>query len=183
MLQLLRADGYNGMTMDAVAAVAGVSKATIYRRWSSKTDLLIELIDESSVQELIIADTGSLRDDLLALLQSLSELLAGAGGQVSRALLPALEDEPELATAFRRGPLQRWAEAFDGVFERAVYRGEIAAIAATSLAAEAGSAILLQRWLVTGQLLDSAVVTGIVDEVVMPSLLAPCSGWWSSDER
>lgn len=169
--------------MDAVAAVAGVSKATIYRRWSTKTDLLIELIDESSVEELVTPDTGSLRGDLLALFQALSEVLMGSGGQVSRSLLAALEDEPELATAFRRGALQRWAEAFDGVFERAVDRREVAATSARSLAAEAGSAILLQRWLVTGQPLDRSVVTGIVDEVVMPSLLARASGSWSRNMR
>jgi AcrR family transcriptional regulator len=172
VLHLLGAAGYNGLTMDAVAASAGVSKATIYRRWPSKTDLLIDLIDESSVAGLDVPDTGCLRGDLVALLQSLAEVLIGPGGRVSRALLGALEDEPELATAYRRGPLQRWAEAFDGVFARAVHRGEIPAVAATSLAAEAGSAILLQRWLVTGQLLDLTVVTGIVDEVVLPSLAA-----------
>lgn len=94
MLQLLTGSGYNGLTMDEVAAVAGVSKSTVYRRWPSKTDLLTHLIDECGVAELVIPDTGCLRKDLLALLHSLSEVLIGPGGEASRALLGALEDEP-----------------------------------------------------------------------------------------
>jgi AcrR family transcriptional regulator len=177
VLQLLPITGYNGLTMDAVAARAHVGKGTIYRRWASKNDLLVSLVDEASRDELVVPDTGCLRSDLLALLQSLSEVLSGPGGQVSRALLGALAAEPDLAVAYRRGPLQRWATAFATVFDRAVRRGEVAALAGTSLAAEAGSAILLQRWLVTGQPLHRSVVTGIVDEVVLPSLASQCLRW------
>ena len=71
VLEVLADVGYAGLTMDAVAATAGVSKATIYRRWRTKADLLVSVISTASDQSLIVPDTGRLRDDLVALLTAL----------------------------------------------------------------------------------------------------------------
>lgn len=161
--------GYAGLTMDAVARTAGVSKATIYRRWSSKADLLVSLIDTASDETLVVPDSGSLRDDLVALLTALAEVLTGPGGSASRALIGVMNQEPALEAAFRRGPMVRWAEAFGTVRERAVARGELVPSGAASLAAEAGPAILLLRWMIRGMDIDQAVAVAVVDEVMMPS--------------
>src|SRR3954452_4934379 len=105
-LKVLADVGYRGLTMDEVAMVAGVSKATIYRRWPSKVDLLVSVIDEASDATLVELDTGSLRDDLVALLGAMTDILTGPGGGVSRALLGVLDAEPALP-----GPARDWASA------------------------------------------------------------------------
>ncbi|WP_170182503.1 TetR/AcrR family transcriptional regulator [Blastococcus colisei] len=162
--------GYAGLTMDAVARTAGVSKATIYRRWSSKADVLVSLIDTASDETLVIPDSGSLRDDMVALLTALAAVLAGPGGSASRALIGVMNQEPALEEAFRRGPMARWAEAFGTVCERAVDRGELVASGAASLAAEAGPAILLLRWMISGMDVDQELAVAVVDDVMMPLL-------------
>jgi AcrR family transcriptional regulator len=171
VLEVLADAGYRGLTMDEVAMVAGVSKATIYRRWPSKVDLLVSVIDRASDETLVHADTGSLRDDLVVLLRSLADILAGAGGGASRALLGVLDDEPALAEAFRRGPLARWDRAFQEAFRRAEGRGEVASGAGASLAAESGAGILIQRWVTSGQDVRGDLAVRVVDEVMLPLLL------------
>jgi AcrR family transcriptional regulator len=173
VVEVLVADGYAGLTMDAVAAVAGVSKATIYRRWPTKGDLLVSVVDAASDQTLDIPDSGSLRDDLVALLTSLSQVLAGPGGSASRALLGAMHDEAALAAAFRQGPMARWGDAFREVYGRAIARGEIAPESGMSLGAEAGPAILLLRWTISGRAIDEDLAKHVVDDVMLPLLSRP----------
>lgn len=170
VLRVLADVGYAGLTMDAVAATAGVSKATIYRRWRTKADLLVSVISTASDESLVLPDSGSLRDDLVALLTALARVLAGPGGSASRALVGALNDEPALAAAFRAGPLARWASAFTTVFDRAVARQELVMDAPQSLAAEAGPAIFLLRWMIGDGVIDDQLAVSVVDEVVMPLL-------------
>jgi AcrR family transcriptional regulator len=170
VLEVLADDGYAGLTMDAVAATAGVSKATIYRRWATKADLLVSVIDKASDDTLVVPDTGSLEDDLVVLLTALAGVLSGPGGSASRALLGAMNDEPALAAAFRAGPQARWAAAFREVYAGAVARGEIACGAGASLAAEAGPAIFLLRLTLSGRCLDEELAVGVVRDVMMPLL-------------
>jgi AcrR family transcriptional regulator len=170
VLDVLAEVGYAGLTMDAVAMTAGVSKATIYRRWASKADLLVSVIDTASEETLTIPDTGTLRDDLVLLLSALAGVLAGPGGSASRALLGVVHQEPALEAAFRRGPMARWAEAFLTVLDRAVTRDELVMDERTSFAAEAGPAIFVLRWLVSGVPIDAEVATAVVDKLMMPML-------------
>jgi AcrR family transcriptional regulator len=169
-LQVIEDMGYHRMTMDVVAGTAGVGKATIYRRWRSKEELLVSLIEDASQDLLAVPDTGSLRSDLHLLLRALVEVLNSAGGRASRALLGVLPSEPALAAAYERGPLARWRAAFAEVFDRAVARGEVAPGAGASLGAEAGPGVLIQRWLFTTRALDAAEVDAVVDGVMMPLL-------------
>lgn len=163
-------DGYGALTMEAVAVVAGVSKATIYRRWPTKTDLLVSVIDAASDDTLRFVPSGSLRDDLVALLSALAHVLAGPGGAASHALLSAAAGEPAMVVAFREGPMARWGAAFEAVFAAAEARGELSPGTATSHAAEAGPSILLKRWSITGEEISPALARSVVDEVMMPLL-------------
>lgn len=169
-MEVLADVGYAGLTMDAVAVAAGVSKATIYRRWPSKPDLLVSVIDTASDQTLVVPDSGSLRDDLVVLLTALGDVLVGPGGNASRALLGVMNQHPALEEAFRRGPMARWSDAFVTVLDRAVARGELVPNAATSLAPEAGPAIFLLRWMVSGSDIDEKLAIAVVDDVMMPLL-------------
>ncbi|MGK5114458.1 MULTISPECIES: TetR/AcrR family transcriptional regulator [unclassified Geodermatophilus] len=171
VLEVLGRDGYAALTMDAVALAAGVGKATIYRRWSSKSELLLGVMDV--LGELIVApDTGTLREDMLGLLTSTLDLLAGPPGRATRSLIGAVLDDCVLAEAFQRGPLAHWDRAWATVLDRAVERGEVSRAAADSLAVEAGTAVVALRWLVTGRTLDADVVRELVDGVMLPLLRA-----------
>jgi AcrR family transcriptional regulator len=162
--------GVSGFTMDEVALAAGVGKAAIYRRWASKTDLLASYTEGSIAGTLDVSDTGSLRNDLVVLLTSAVAHFNGPAGRANRALLSAVHDDPALAAAYQAGPVAQWAAAFDEVLRRAAGRGEIGPTAASSLAAEAGAAILVQRWLLLGAHIDEELVTAVVDDVVLPLL-------------
>jgi AcrR family transcriptional regulator len=162
--------GSSGFTMDEVALSAGVGKAAIYRRWASKTDLLASYTEGSIEGTLDLSDTGTLRGDLVALLGSAVEHFNGDAGRANRALLSAVHDDPVLAAAYRTGPVAQWAAAFQQVLGRAARRGEIGTVAGSSLAVEAGGAILVQRWLLLGERIDEALVEAVVDDVVLPLL-------------
>ncbi len=173
VVEVLGRVGYAGLTMDAVALAAGVGKATIYRRWSSKAELLLSVLDVVGAPGLQAPDTGGLREDLIAVLTEVVELLGGSSARAIRSLLGAVIDDPVLHEGCRRLPLANWDAAWETVVTRAVQRGEVPAGAARSVAAEVGPAVLVLRWLVTGRPLDDAVVTELVDRAVLPLLRLP----------
>src|SRR5215217_9777739 len=80
ILRLLAEVGYGALTMDAVAAEAGVGKATIYRRWRTKQDLVVDTISDLNRDEASPPDTGSLEGDLRAMLRSLISVITGPTG-------------------------------------------------------------------------------------------------------
>ena len=162
--------GFSGFTMDEVALTAGVGKAAIYRRWASKSDLLAGYTEGSIEGTLDVSDTGSLRSDLIGLLNSAVAHFNGPTGRANRALLSAVHDDPALAAAYHSGPMAQWTAAFGKVLDRAVARGEIGPAVDWSLPVEAGAAILVQRWLLLGVPIDEELVTVVVDEVVLPLL-------------
>jgi AcrR family transcriptional regulator len=171
LIEVLAEVGYRGLTMDEVAMAAGVGKAAIYRRWPSKTDLIVSYLDGAlTADDVVVPDSGSLRQDLLSLLTAVFAYLNGPAGCANRALVSALHEEPALGEAFRRNPLKRWNGIFLEVLERAEKRGEIPPGASASVAAETGRAILIHRWLITREPLDDQLVRAVVDEVMLPLL-------------
>jgi len=89
-LELLQEHGYDRLTLDAVAATARASKATLYRRWPTKADLVTAAFVESTRHTAECPDTGTLRGDLLRLAESMcAHMSANAGGdaRVSRGAL------------------------------------------------------------------------------------------------
>jgi AcrR family transcriptional regulator len=172
VLQVLVEVGYRGLTMDEVAMAAGVSKATIYRRWCSKEDLVISFLEVASDDAIVSADTGSLRGDLLLFMKSTVAVLQGPIGRATRAVIGALAEEPAVAEAYRRRLLSSWDGAFGEILAQAARRGEVAPAVGTCVASYAGGAIVLQMWYLRGQPLDDAAVTAIVDEVMMPLLVS-----------
>src|SRR5690242_9938962 len=105
ILRLLAEVGYGALTMDAVAAEAGVGKATIYRRWRTKEDLVVDTVADMNAAEVSETDTGSLEGDLRAVLRSLVALVNSPAGAATQALLSSMQHQPALAEAFRNGPL------------------------------------------------------------------------------
>ena len=168
ILRLLADVGYGALTMDAVASEAGVGKATIYRRWRTKQDLVVDTISDLNRAEASPPDTGSLEGDLRQMLRSLVGVINGPTGAATLSLLSTVPHQPALAEAFRNGPLAVWRQAFEEIWARAEQRGEVRPGVAGSVAAETTSALLVQRWLLTGMPVDEAYADEVLDTVVLP---------------
>jgi AcrR family transcriptional regulator len=174
ILRLLAEVGYSALTMDAVASEAGVGKATIYRRWRTKEELVVDTVSELNAAEAaeLPSDTGSLDGDLRALLRSLVALVNSPAGAATQALLSSMQHHPALAEAFRHGPMAVWRGAFDEMWVRAEQRGEVEPGLSGSLVAEAIGAPVVQRWLVNGEPVDDAFADAVVDTIALPLLRA-----------
>jgi len=172
ILKVLAESGYTGLTMDAVASAAGVGKATIYRRWRTKSDLVVDAVAELSQLSIDAPDTGSLEGDMRLLLRWLVSAVNGPLGAATLSLLSALPHEPGLREAFRSGPMGVWSATFRQVWERAEARGEVTpAVVGTAVASTASSPIL-QRWLFSGEPVSEAFADEVLTEVVLPLLAA-----------
>lgn len=170
ILRLLAEVGYGALTMDAVASEAGVGKATIYRRWRTKQDLVVDTISDLNRAEAAPPDTGSLEGDLRQMLRSLVAVITGPTGAATLSLLSTVPHQPALAEAFRNGPLAVWRSSFEEIWSRAERRGEVQPGLAGSVVAETTSALLVQRWLLTGRPIDEAYADEVLDSVVLPLL-------------
>jgi AcrR family transcriptional regulator len=175
ILRLLADVGYGALTMDAVASEAGVGKATIYRRWRTKQDLVVDTISDLNRAEATPPDTGSLEGDLRLMLRSLVSVITGPTGAATLSLLSTVPHQPALAEAFRDGPLAVWRHAFEQIWARAEQRGEVRPGVAGSVPAETTSALLVQRWLLTGEPVDEAYADEVLDTVVLPLVRAGSS--------
>ncbi len=172
ILQVLAESGYAGLTMDAVAAAAGVGKATIYRRWRTKSDLVTDAVAELSSMSIDTPDTGSLEGDLRVLLHSLVGAVNGPLGAATLSLLSALPHEPGLREAFHSGPMGVWSTTFREVWERAEARGEVHQPIAGTAVSSTASAPILQRWLFSGEPVPEAFADELLADVVMPLITA-----------
>ncbi|MCF6475787.1 TetR/AcrR family transcriptional regulator [Nonomuraea sp. MG754425] len=124
-LRLVAEKGYDGLTVEGVAERSGVNKTTIYRWWPSKAALLGAALVESDVLGFDPPDTGSLRGDLVALVEGVRRLLSEPpGSDIAVAALAAAVRHPELDA--RRFFTDRFARE-RVIFERAIARGELAA--------------------------------------------------------
>jgi AcrR family transcriptional regulator len=176
ILRLLADVGYGSLTMDAVASEAGVGKATIYRRWRTKQDLVVDTISDLNRAEAAPADTGSLEGDLRAMMRSLVSVITGPTGAATLSLLSTVPHQPALAHAFQEGPLAVWRQSFDEVWSRAEQRGEVRPGTGSSVIAEVPSALLVQRWLLTGRPVDEAYADEVLDTVVLPLIRSAAAG-------
>jgi AcrR family transcriptional regulator len=174
ILHLLAEVGYGALTMDAVAAEAGVGKATIYRRWRTKQDLVVDTICELNQTTVTAPDTGSLEADLREVLYTVVGVMNGPIGAATRALLSTVPHHPALGEAFGDGPVGVWRCAFEQVFARAEARGELRPGLAGTVTAEALMAPLTQRWLLTNHRVTEDYADTVLTEVARPLLRA---GW------
>jgi len=174
VLDLVVRDGPAAVTMEAVAAAAGTSKPVLYRRWPDRAALLRDALLHAASRSVPAPDTGSFRGDLLAVLRGwAASLTEPAAASVVRALVVALQSDPELAASFREGVIGWRRAEMARLVRRGVERGELRADAPTDLASELGQGLLWHRFLITGDPIDDATVVRIVDELVLPLVVAP----------
>lgn len=118
-LELLAESGYDHLTIDAVAARARCSKATIYRRWPGKAALVMTAVRRHAGQSgAAVPDTGSLRSDLLAALEAMRSSLSGQDAALILGLLIAMHRDPDLAGVVREQVLDAKRKVFGAVIAR-----------------------------------------------------------------
>jgi len=156
--------GYAGVTIEGIAARAGVGKQTIYRWWSSKADVLMDNFSADARSELALPDLGSVRADLTAYLRQLAVFLTEApAGAVLIALIGQAQHDRSMATAFRDSQQAEHRERERTLLARAVARGELPADldVDTALAELVGP--VYYRVLVTGEPVDPAFTDALVN--------------------
>jgi AcrR family transcriptional regulator len=165
-LGLIAEVGIHDFRMDDVAQRAGVGKAAIYRRYSSKDDLVTAAV-AALVSEITIPDTGSTREDLLALMR---EAVAVYRDPIKAGVMPslvgAMRQRPELARAIREGFLARRRAALRTVLDRGVARGDLRADLDAELALDVLGGALFYRLLITGGPIDEALAEGVAELVL-----------------
>jgi AcrR family transcriptional regulator len=162
--------GLGQLTMEGVAAAAHTGKASVYRRWASKEELVLDALAHAMPRpEASNASTGNLRGDLLALLGQTETILSGSKGALVRSLLGEVNPDSSLLAALRGRLIEPRLVHLLALIERGIDRGEARPGSATRLMAEVGPAVLIHRYLLYGALTHQDVVD-VVDQVVLPLL-------------
>ena len=169
-LALLLEVGYDRMSMDAIAARAHASKATIYRRWPGKQELVLDAVKARGVGLTVAEDTGSLRGDLVATYRSAVHGSAAEDADLIAGVLRAMRTAPELADCVRSQVIESKCDVSRIIVARAVARGELPAETDPLILHEVASALWFHRVLVVGGPVDDAFIAHVVDDVLMPLL-------------
>jgi AcrR family transcriptional regulator len=172
VLDQLQSVGYARLTMEGVAACAHTGKAALYRRWPRKEDLVVDALDHAMPSLAELPDTGSLREDLLALLRRTAAMANSATGCALRCLLAEVDREHPFARLLHERVFAPRKQAFRAVLERAAERGQVRPGAAGQLVADVGPALVVQRFLADGPPVPDDYVVSVLDEVVLPLLRA-----------
>jgi AcrR family transcriptional regulator len=171
-LRLLQENGYERLTLDAVAAAAKASKATVYRRWPTKADLVLAAFMEGIRQVAVDPDTGTLRGDLLRLGENVCDH-AREHASTIRAVLVETSRNADLNEVMQHQFLDQRKALIEDVLGRAVDRGEIQAAAISDDLWDLLPGYLIFRSLLTGRTPSRQTVQSLVDNVLMPSLTRP----------
>ena len=168
-LELLQEHGYDRLTLDAVATTAHASKATLYRRWPTKAELVIAAFIEGVRQVAVDPDTGTLRGDLLAIGEQICAHVTTQAGTI-RAVLVEIGRNAELNAVMQEQFLAQKEALMAEVLARAVDRGEIKGTAVTEDLWDMLPGYLIYRFVLSGRAPSSSTVNDLVDNVIIPSL-------------
>nr|GEU29192.1 hypothetical protein [Tanacetum cinerariifolium] len=172
-IAILGETGYERMTMDMVAVRAKAGKATVYRRWPSKAEMVIEAVarmKRSLVNSENLADTGSLRGDLLALFRPQSVEQVQYKLRAMAGVASVLNQHPTLADAGHDAVVLPWVEANRTLILRALARGEVSKDAHVDTVAKIIPSLAAYRTMVQRQPFDHAFLVETVDGIVLPAL-------------
>lgn len=172
VVRLVAETGYDKLTYDAVATEVHASKATLYRKWPTKAELVVEaVVSRMCANDDCDIDTGSLRGDLLAGACEDGGLTSTMPGLVS-SLLPALQRDSDFFEVFRTRFVEPKLRRTMVVFARAVERGEIGPDAELGRLAMVLPAMCIHAAVVLGQTVGRAEAVAIIDTVVLPACRA-----------
>jgi AcrR family transcriptional regulator len=172
----LAENGYSALSLERVARRAGVNKTTLYRRWGTREDLVLEAMLERAGEHISIPDTGSLYEDLLELARTAAANAASPEvAAMARAVAASSPHDDRLAAANRRF----WTERLHmdaAIVERAIERGEVKAGIEPKQVIEAVLGPIHLRLLLSGERVNRPFLEGIVELVVGGVARSPRAG-------
>jgi AcrR family transcriptional regulator len=149
-LELLAEEGFQGLSIEAVAARARVGKTTIYRRWSSKDELVMDAISEVQVN-LSMVETGNFRNDLVALFKTAYQGMTANPllGQLTGKIIGEYQNNPEIFQVFLKQLIIPRFQHFYDLVEQAKAREEIRKDIDPALVMDLVAGSLYFHWIVT----------------------------------
>jgi AcrR family transcriptional regulator len=175
-LEVLAETGYDGMTIDMVAARAKAGKATLYRRWPSKAELVIDAVacmKTSDIDFENLPDTGTLRGDLIAMIKPHAIEDGERKLQVMAGLLSMLSRDPGLAQAVNAAIVEPRAAVNRILMRRAADRGEISPDCDIETLSLITPSMAAYRVLVLKKPVDRAFLISLIDGVLLPAVGLP----------
>ncbi len=172
-LDVLAEVGYDGMTMDVVAARAKAGKGTVYRRWSSKAEMVLDAVarmedNEADLERL--PDTGTLRGDLVAMIRPSSLVESERRLKVMAGLASMMSRHQELAEAGNAAVVEPWVGALRVLMQRAADCGEIPASADVEAVSQVIPSMAAYRVFIQRKPFDRDFLVSLIDGVVLPAL-------------
>ncbi len=178
-LEVLADVGYLGMTVDMVVARARAGKATVYRRWPSKEELVLDAVAQMKPGQLDLdrlPDTGTLRGDLLGLFKPASIEEGARRLKVMAGLAAMMQGHPALAEAAADAITEPWAAAHRTLIRRSVDRGETVAAVDIETLCHLIPSMAAYRSVVQQKPFDLDFLITMVDEVLLPALGVTTAG-------
>jgi AcrR family transcriptional regulator len=173
-LEQLSTVGWNGLTMEGVAAGAQTGKAAVYRSWPSKEDLVADALQAGLPRLEEAPDLGSVREDLLALCRRARDAMFSRPGFALRSVIH--ECDPKEAERFHGvifdGVVGPTTKLIGEIITRGIERGEVRADAANGYVLDAIPAMMMYRNKISGSEWNDQEVEEMIDHFVLPLLLS-----------
>ncbi|MCM1973929.1 MULTISPECIES: TetR/AcrR family transcriptional regulator [unclassified Streptomyces] len=176
-LEQLSTVGWNGLTMEGVAAGAQTGKAAVYRRWPSKEDLVADALKVGLPRIDAVPDLGSVREDLLALCRLARDAMYSRPGFAFRAVIHEcdhLQAERFHGVIFN-GIVEPTLKLIREVITRGIERGEVRSDAANACVFDAIPAMMMYRSKMCGSEWEDRELEEMIDQLMLP-LLRPHAG-------
>jgi AcrR family transcriptional regulator len=165
VIALLASHGYAGLTLDELAARSGVAKTTVLRRWPSKAAVAAAGVERLALQSVDVPDSGSLHDDLRALLHGAADTFARGRGQFVPRLVREAGHHPEI-TELLFTVIHTRRQAYRRALAQAIARGELAASVDQDLLIDLLIGPIWTRLLITRDPVTTPYVDSVVETVL-----------------
>lgn len=174
VVDVLAEVGYDGLTIDMVATRARAGKATLYRRWASKGEMVLDAVSclKPPVPP-VLPDTGTLRGDLLGMIKPTAVQDGERKMRIMAGIVSVITKEPELADAANAAIAEPRARAYRVLIGRAIDRGEVAPDVDVGVLAQVVPAMTAYQVLIRRKPIDRDFVVTLIDSVLLPALGLP----------
>ncbi|WP_128374919.1 TetR/AcrR family transcriptional regulator [Streptomyces cavernae] len=169
-LEQLGTVGWNGLTMEGVAAAAQTGKAAVYRRWPSKEDLVADALKAGLPRVEDVPDRGSVREDLLALCRQMREAMYSRSGFAMLSVIHECDAEiaQRLHSVIIEGVVQPGVKLIQAILQRGIERGEVWSGAVNAYVADVIPALMMYRSKVCGSEWSERDLEEMIDQVMVP---------------